>query len=348
MHDASEIVYSVIRSRMKKKHIQDLLPLKNITNMLFEANSVFDSEGVVVDVPSGIHVVGDIHGNIDDLLRIFEEFGYPPKTKYLFLGDYGDRGKYGLEVIIFLLSLKVKFPECVFLIRGNHELLNVSQNYGFLSECQLKYTSILFYQIHQIFRKLPIVAIVSKRIICVHGGIGPELTSVDMLRVMLKVSELSESSILTDIVWSDPREGDEEFTPNERGCGYYFNSKALDKFLRKNDLDLLIRSHELCNGYDFPFSDTERCITVFSSSNYCGKKNNASVINVSSSLNVTVTNFTPRTSEEMGKWIPEIPSWILSEIKNNEKTVRDSEEPSSEIDLIHADQNHVPYLSVIY
>ena len=339
MNATDEIIYRVILSRITKKPLPDTLQLKNITNMLEDAIDVFDNEGVLIDVPSDIHVVGDIHGNIDDLLRIFEKFGYPPKTKYLFLGDYEDRGRYGLEVVIFLLSLKVKYPKFIFMIRGNHEILHVSQNYGFLSECQMKYTSILFYQIHQIFRKLPIVAVVAKRIICVHGGIGPELANIKNLRSMMKVPEVRESSLLTDIIWSDPKEKEEQFTPNDRGCGYYFNAKALDKFLKENDLDLLIRSHELCNGYNFPFADTEQCITVFSNSDYCGKKNNAAVINISATLNVTVTSFNPMTREEMKKWIPEMPCWIMHENVINEKLfIETTEEPNSEVDLIHGNR----------
>ena len=338
MEEATEIIRQVILSRTQPiRRIKDLLKEELIIKLLKKTENIFTREQLLIDVPSGLHVVGDIHGNIDDLLRIFNEIGYPPEQKYVFLGDYEDRGKFGLEVVILLFALKVKFPQHIFMIRGNHEILHVSQNYGFHSECEMKYSSTLFYHIHQVFNKLPFVALIAKRIICVHGGIGPELQKIKTLRTQIKCSDITENSLLTNIVWSDPRELDKEFTPSDRGVGYYYNSKALTKFLRNNNLDLLIRSHELCNGYNFPYQDTEQCITVFSNTDYVGRKNDASIINVSIGLNVTVTNFPYMPPEEKKAWKPILPSWLVQEKthKTADNLLQEiADEPNSEIDLV--------------
>ena len=341
MDPASEIVYKVIFARTQPcKPIKTLLKQDVILEILNKVEKIFSEEPVLIDVPSGVHVVGDIHGNIDDLLRIFDQTGYPPEQKYLFLGDYEDRGKFGLEVLILLFALKVKFPEHIFMIRGNHEILHVSESYGFRNECQIKYTSTLFYRIHQVFNKLPIVALVAKRILCVHGGISPQLQKIKELRNMTKCVDLSENSVLTDILWSDPREISHEFANSDRGIGCYFNAVALKKFLKANKLDLLIRSHELCNGYNFPYQDTEQCITVFSNTDYVGRKNDSSIINVSTCLNVTVTNFPFLPLEKRKEIKPIIPKWLSAELEENHaKILSDLDEPSSEIDLVHAKQN---------
>ena len=63
----------------------------------------------------------DVHGQYYDLLRFMNNAGAPPQTSYLFLGDYVDRGKQSIESLCLLLAFKVKHPDNVHLLRGNHE-----------------------------------------------------------------------------------------------------------------------------------------------------------------------------------------------------------------------------------
>ena len=333
MREVDFVLMKLIQSRTTPDtKIQEDIPIRMIQNIFSKIAELLASEPILIHVPAGCHIVGDIHGNVDDLLRIFQEIGYPPKEKYVFLGDYEDRGKFGVEVNLILFALKIKYPNHIFLLRGNHEILHVSQNYSFRLECHAKYNSLLFNQFHLVFRELPIAAIIGKRILCVHGGISPQLKHINTLLTLDKPDEIVDGTLIADLVWSDPREQSEEFLPDKRGCGFFYNSVALNNFLEWNNLDLLIRSHELCNGYNFPFSDSDKCITVFSNTDYCSQKNQAAILNVSSSLNVTVTKFKMFSQEEKEKWRPLLPEWLVQYSKS---PCTIDEDPNSEVDLTH-------------
>lgn len=103
--------------------------LKNaeITAICQAAREVFLSQPTLIELSPPVKIVGDIHGQYSDLIRLFEMCGFPPSANYLFLGDYVDRGKQSLETILLLLCYKVKYPENFFLLRGNHECANVTR-----------------------------------------------------------------------------------------------------------------------------------------------------------------------------------------------------------------------------
>lgn len=105
------------------------LCLKNteITAICLAARDVFLSQPTLVELSPPVKIVGDVHGQYSDLIRLFEMCGFPPAANYLFLGDYVDRGKQSLETILLLLCYKIKYPENFFLLRGNHECANVTR-----------------------------------------------------------------------------------------------------------------------------------------------------------------------------------------------------------------------------
>ena len=144
-------------------------------------------------------IKGDIHGQYYDLLRIFEYGGYPPKTNYLFLGDYVDRGKQSLEtsfinyllyLVSLLLAFKIKYPENFFLLRGNHETSSISRMYGFYDECKRRYNIKLWKLFCNCFNTFPITALINDKILCMHGGLSPELNSINQLKNILRPSEI--------------------------------------------------------------------------------------------------------------------------------------------------------------
>jgi|TARA_B110000285_G_C15065720_1_gene584991 serine/threonine-protein phosphatase PP1 catalytic subunit len=129
--------------------------------------------------PKNSLVVGtDIHGQYYDLLRFMSDAGPPPETNYLFLGDYVDRGKQSIETVCLLLAYKIKYPEGVFMLRGNHECQNISRIYGFFDECRRRHSMKLWKEFVTLFNVLPVAALVEDKILCMHGGLSPELTNM--------------------------------------------------------------------------------------------------------------------------------------------------------------------------
>ena len=137
-------------------------------------------------------LLGDIHGQYYDLLRLFDYGGEPPKTNYLFLGDYVDRGKNSLETICLLLSYKIKYQENFFLLRGNRESENINKIYGFFDECKRRYSITLCKLFCDFFNSLPVVALVDDKILCMHGGLSPDLHNLDQLRKIVRPTEVPD------------------------------------------------------------------------------------------------------------------------------------------------------------
>ena len=226
-----------------------------------------------------ITVCGDTHGQYPDLLRLFDIGGFPPETNYIFLGDYVDRGKQSIETICLLLAYKIKYEENFFLLRGNHESASINRIYGFYDECKKRYNLKLWKLFTDCFNSLPIAACIDDKILLMHGGLSPELTSLDQLRKIIRPTDIPEEGMLCDLVWSDPDPNCKLWGANDRGVSVVFGQRILEKFLNKNDLDLLCRAHQVVEeGYEF-FGD-KQLVTIFSAPNYCGEFDNAGAMMV--------------------------------------------------------------------
>jgi Diadenosine tetraphosphatase and related serine/threonine protein phosphatases len=240
----------------------------------------------IIPLTSPISVVGDIHGQYHDLLEIFQIGGSPPTTNYLFLGDYVDRGYYSVETISLLITLKLRYPERVFLIRGNHESRTITTNYGFYSEIINKYggTEVWSY-ITDLFDYLPLGATIDGSIFAAHGGLSPSCQQLDQIRTVDRFKEIPHDGIMADLVWSDPDTEIMDFKLSPRGAGYLFGLDVINKFCRDNDLVQLVRAHQLCNeGYTSYWNG--KCLTVWSAPNYCYRCGNKASI-----LEILYTNY---------------------------------------------------------
>jgi hypothetical protein len=140
---------------------------------------------------TGYQICGDIHGQYYDLLRLFEYGGFPPEANYLFLGDYVDRGKQSLETICLLLAYKIKYPENFFVLRGNHECASINRIYGFYDECKRRYNIKLWKTFTDCFNCLPIAAIIDEKIFTMHGGLSPDLNSMEQIRRVMRPTDVS-------------------------------------------------------------------------------------------------------------------------------------------------------------
>ena len=188
---------------------------------------------------------GDIHGQYSDLLRLFQYGGLPPKSNYLFLGDYVDRGKQSLETICLLLAFKIKHPDNFFLLGGNHECASVNRVYGFYDECKRRFNVRLWKVFTECFNCLPVAALIDDKILCMHGGLSPDLHDVDQILELQRPTDVPESGLLCDLLWSDPSKDVKGWGMNDRGVSYTFGHDKVLEFLEKNDLDLICRAHQV-------------------------------------------------------------------------------------------------------
>ncbi|KAI5952137.1 pzh1 [Candida theae] len=277
------------------------------------AREIFLSQPSLLELSPPVKVVGDVHGQYGDLIRIFTKCGFPPQTNYLFLGDYVDRGKQSLETILLLLCYKIKYPENFFLLRGNHECASVTRVYGFYDECKRRCNIKTWKMFMDTFNTLPIAAIVAGKIFCVHGGLSPVLNSMDEIRNIARPTDVPDFGLLNDLLWSDPADTINEWEDNERGVSYVFSKVAINKFLSKFGFDLVCRAHMVVeDGYEF-FND-RTLVTVFSAPNYCGEFDNwGAVMSVSEELLCSfelTENIDPLTTTV---------NQLSSEIENNER-----------------------------
>ncbi|CAG8480331.1 12291_t:CDS:2 [Ambispora gerdemannii] len=263
-------------------------------------------ESNVVHILAPVTVVGDIHGQFYDLIEIFRIGGYSPSTNYLFLdasqpgkfsqfrtllltytrfpndaGDYVDRGLFSVETISLLTCLKLRYPERVQLVRGNHESRAVTQTYGFYTECVRKYGNAnVWHYFTDMFDFLTLSVVIDDRIFCVHGGLSPSIHTIDQIKILDRFREIPHEGPMADLVWSDPDPDKDEFAISPRGAGYTFGGEVVKKFLEINQMEHILRAHQLCmEGYQVLYDD--KLSTVWSAPNYCYRCGNlASILEV--------------------------------------------------------------------
>ncbi|KAJ3442214.1 serine/threonine-protein phosphatase pp1 isozyme 2 [Anaeramoeba flamelloides] len=252
---------------------------QEIRLLIKHAKSIFLNQPILLELNPPINICGDIHGQYHDLIRIFELGDFPPKTNYLFLGDFVDRGKMGLETVCLLLCYKVKYPYNFFMLRGNHESQPINHIYGFFDECKRRYSIQLWKSFCRCFECLPLSAIVGDKIFCVHGGLSPDLKTPNDIKKIDRPTEVDDIGLVCDLLWSDPSEETDGWGENERGVSYTFGENIVEKFCDENDFDLICRAHQVVEyGYEF-FAD-QLLVTVFSAPNYCGEFDNSGGIMV--------------------------------------------------------------------
>jgi len=254
-----------------------------------------------------------VHGQYYDLMKLLSIGGDVGATQYLFLGDYVDRGLFACEVVFYLYCLKLAFPKSFWLLRGNHECRRLTAHFTFLDECTHKYDTATYELFMASFDRMPIAAIVSTpsdKFFCVHGGLSPDITTLNEVAALNRRQEPPEVGGLCDLLWSDPDPSSESkvnddpaddsdegwFTENTvRGCSYLYGIEAVTEFLEVNRLTSIVRAHEAQpDGYKMHMmkGDMPRVITMFSAPNYCDTyKNNGAILKVADGL-LNIRQFT--------------------------------------------------------
>ncbi|KAG0206904.1 3',5'-cyclic-nucleotide phosphodiesterase (PDEase) (3':5'-CNP) [Mortierella sp. GBA30] len=258
--------------------------------ILQKATDILRKEPNLLEVEAPVTVCGDIHGQYYDLMMLFEVGGNPEKTRYLFLGDYVDRGYFSIECVLYLWSLKIWYPEGVFLLRGNHECRHLTDYFTFKTECKHKYSERVYDAVTESFCSLPLAAVMNKQFLCVHGGLSPELTTLDDFRQINRFREPPTHGLMCDLLWSDPLEDFGQETTNEyfvhnhvRGCSYYYTYHAVCAFLERNNLLSVIRAHEAQDAGYRMYRRTRTTgfpsvMTIFSAPNYLDIYNNKAAV----------------------------------------------------------------------
>lgn len=256
-----------------------ILKEDEVRGLLAECKRVFASQPSLLELDGPIKVVGDIHGQYYDLLRVFEKGGYPPDSNYLFLGDYVDRGKHSMETITLLCCYKVKYPENFFMLRGNHESAPINRMYGFYDDCKRRYNVKVWKLFTECFNYMPAAAVIGEKILCVHAGLSPDLMdgNFDIVKEIKRPQEVPDSGIYCDLLWADPEFEMDGWAESDRGVSYLFGADIVTNFLNTVDMDLIIRAHQVMErGYEF-FADRQ-LVTIFSAPNYCSEFDNDGAI----------------------------------------------------------------------
>ena len=275
--DVDDIISKLLQAKSYKPNKEVALIEPEIRWLIIKAKVIFMEQPVFIELESPINICGDTHGQFYDLLRLFDYGGEPPKANYLFLGDYVDRGKNSIETISLLLAYKIRYKENFFLLRGNHESENINKIYGFFDECKRRYSVKLWKLFSDCFNSLPIAALVNDKIICMHGGLSPDLQTLEQLKKIVRPTEIPDDGLLCDLLWSDPDKMANGWGENERGVSVTFSPQIVEEFLEKHDLDLVCRAHQVVeNGYEF-FANRQ-LVTLFSAPNYCGEFDNSGAL----------------------------------------------------------------------
>ncbi|KRY42233.1 Serine/threonine-protein phosphatase PP1, partial [Trichinella spiralis] len=293
---ASGMLQKIIRSVQEKqarwKGLQEKLlrnrgsttPLteQELMDILNAAIPLLLAEQSLIEFKAPVVICGDIHGQFEDLLRLYDS-----------VGDYVDRGPQSVEVMSLQILLKLQYPNDYFLLRGNHEHAVINQSYGFYDECTSRYSVNLWKRFQNLFVCMPLSALVSKKIFCMHGGISSELKNFDQIRGIQRPTSVSPSGILCDLLWSDPDENTSGYKKSPRGIGCVFGENVTIEFCDNMGIDLIVFDQ----GYQF-FAN-RRCVTIFSAPNYCNLFNNAAAaLIIDKNLNCKIVQIMPRNKKK--------------------------------------------------
>ena len=272
-----------LKNLIKKPNLIPELKFEELSKIFQDVKARFKEENLLLEFKldgkeEEVYIIGDIHGNLNSIVKLIEIIEKEKPKLVIFLGDIVDRGSYQLECLILVLALKIIEPNRYYLLRGNHETLEMNQYYGFFQEFISRFKDqSKFNEILSIYEVLPICAVINDNILCLHGGIPEDFDILKKLKNK-KHKDFDKTTIklinpgIFQILWNDPKDVEIlNFSNNRlRGPGIkFFGQKAFDAFMEKNNLQLLIRAHECFpEGYRWFFN--KRLLSIFSSANYRG------------------------------------------------------------------------------
>jgi serine/threonine-protein phosphatase PP1 catalytic subunit len=274
------------------------LPEKELKRLCSAARDALLKEPTLLDISTAgnVVVVGDLHGQFGDLQRIFQRLGRPGSDDkvWIFLGDYIDRGPMGLEIVATLLALKLRHPNSIYLLRGNHECSEITVLFGFCGECQRRSTLAVWEAVMQVFDALPLAALLNNKVFLCHGGISPYLhrpQDVNAIRRPLDVNPNGEG-LLADLLWADPSGHISGWCANPRGVSFVFGLDVAQQWLRQQGLRAIVRAH-MVQQNGFEVLGNNEVMTVFSATDYRDSGNTGAVLLIAPTLEFEFVCFPP-------------------------------------------------------
>lgn len=247
-------------------------------------------------------------------------------TKYLFLGDYVDRGNHSLEVITLLLALKVTYPDRFYLLRGNHETKDMNEGTvegldgSFLAECLVKLGPKdgrkVWERFNQVFEYMSLAAVIDRQIFCVHGGLGPDVHSLQQFETITKPIHIEDPSVLDtlpdeiaqqqlmieQLLWCDPADNDNVTVDYEHNLErrstriYKFSARVVENFCTQENLQMIIRAHQVAHEGYRTFAGG-RLITLFSATDYCSVcENRGAIIQIDNATKLKIKAIAPHSN----------------------------------------------------
>jgi serine/threonine-protein phosphatase PP1 catalytic subunit len=272
---------SLLQKLIKKPEKIAKLNIDEISEILSQARTLIEKENFLLEFNleknEEAYVIGDIHGNLRSLMKLKEIIDKNHPKIVIFLGDIVDRGPNQVECLVYVLALKILKPHTFFILKGNHETLEMNQAYGFFYEFGQRFENYeRFSEILAVYNVLPICALINESILCLHGGIPEDIDILNKLKG-LNPKDVDQSTLesiapgIFQIMWNDPKPGLGGFMRSYRGPGIkFFGQEAFNKFMAENNIKYLIRAHECFpEGYVWFFN--YRLLSIFSSANYRGE-----------------------------------------------------------------------------
>ncbi|CAJ1356106.1 unnamed protein product [Effrenium voratum] len=271
LHTSAELLRKITSSRTQADFDADQLMI-----LCYYAKEQMLKEPTLLELSPPLVIVAHLTGRLDQLNKIFDSCGDVPETKYLFLGNLVDRGQQGLDVLVLLLSLKLRHSSRLHLLRGRHECGSISRIYGFYDECKKRSDVKVWRAFINFFDAMPICALINHRIFCVASGLSPELQDLEQIRQLRRPMDVPDMGLLTDLLWSDPEKEVTGWNDQDKGVSYTFGADVVQKFLKDHDLDLIVRGNQVVEeGYEY---FAERLVSLFSVADFCGEFDNIGAV----------------------------------------------------------------------
>lgn len=288
-----------------------LLSEQEVKKLCDKAQEIFHAESNIRPVKCPVTVCGDIHGQWNDLIELFNIGGKTPDTNYLFMGDYVDRGYYSVETVSLLICLKIRYKDRITILRGNHESRQITQVYGFYDECLRKYGNRNVWKYFtDLFDYLPITALIENEIFCLHGGLSPFVETLDYVLTIDRLQEVPHEGPMCDLLWSDPEDRC-GWGISPRGAGYTFGGDMSQQFIHTNGLSLISRAHQLVME-GFNWCHDNMVVTIFSAPNYCYRcGNQAAIMELDERMNRTFLQFDPAPRKAESQTTRKTPDYFL-------------------------------------